>query len=133
MAGLPLTIGCGDYDRTRPLLTGAMQAEGIDITWEHGPVPHDLFVRVLRGEFDASEMSLSGLTCLIASGDNQLVGIPVFTSRLFRHSFIYVNADAGIKEPKDLIGKRMGVPDYTVTAAVWIRGTLQHEYGVAPE
>jgi 4,5-dihydroxyphthalate decarboxylase len=131
--GLKLRIGCGDYDRTKALFDGSVKAEGIDIDWTPVNVPHTLFVRVLQGEFDVAEMSLSGLTNGYASGTHDLVGIPVFTSRLFRHSFIFVNTDSGISEPKDLIGKRMGVTDYTVTAAVWMRGLLEHDYGVAPD
>ena len=134
MAALRLAVGCGDYDRTRALLSGAIQAEGIEIDWEVCPVPHQLFVRVQRGEFDAAEMSMSGLTTMIARGDDQLIGIPVFTSRLFRHSFVFVNPERGVvKRPEDLIGKRVGLTDYSVTAAVWIRGFLQHDHGVAPE
>lgn len=133
MQPLHLTVGCGDYDRTRALFDGTIRPQGIDLRWERVDVPHDLFVRVLNGEFDVAEMSLSGLTTSIARGEHDLVGIPVFTSRLFRHSFIWVNTDAGIAEPKDLIGRKVGVTDYSVSAAVWIRGMLQHEYGVAPE
>jgi 4,5-dihydroxyphthalate decarboxylase len=129
---LRLAFGCGDYDRTRPLVDGTVHAEGIALDWERVDTPHELFVRVLRGEFDVAEMSLSGLTNAIARGNTELIGLPVFTSRLFRHSFIFVNANSGIARPQDLVGRRVGVPDYTVSAAVWIRGMLQHDYGVAP-
>src|SRR5687767_5022448 len=77
MSTLRLAVGCGDYDRTRALFDGTTQAEGIELDWEPAPVPHELFVRVLRGKFDVSEMSLSGLTSLIARGGTDLVGIPV--------------------------------------------------------
>src|SRR4051812_18877383 len=133
VAAIRLNVGCGDYDRTRAIFDGTVQAEGIEINWEPVNVPHELFVRVLQGEFDVAEMSLSGLTNGYASGTHNLIGIPVFTSRLFRHSFIWVNTEAGIEKPQDLIGKRMGVTDYTVTAAVWMRGLLEHDYGVAPD
>jgi 4,5-dihydroxyphthalate decarboxylase len=133
MSALRLKVGCGDYDRTRALFDGTIQAEGIELDWEPAPVPHELFVRVLRGEFDVSEMSLSGLTALIARGRTDLVGLPVFTSRLFRQSFLFINSECGIERPQDLAGRRVGVTDYSITASVWIRGFLQHDYGVAPE
>ena len=132
MPDLRLGFGCGDYDRTRPLVDGTVQADGIALDWERADIPHELFVRVQRGEFDLAEMSLSGLANGIARGDTQLLGLPVFTSRLFRHSFIFVNVDAGIARPADLVGRRVGVTDYTVSAAVWIRGMLQDDYGVRP-
>src|SRR5687768_9365831 len=132
MTDLRLAFGCGDYDRTRPLVDGTVKPEGIELDWEKVDVPHELFVRVQRGEFDVAEMSLAGLTNGIASGNTDLVGLPVFTSRLFRHSFIFVNRDAGIESPEDLVGRRVGVTDYTVSAAVWIRGMLEHDYGVRP-
>lgn len=132
MSTLQLTFGCGDYDRTRPLTDGTVSPEGIELSWVHEPVPHELFVKVLDGEYDVAEMSFSGLNGLISAGKDELVGLPVFTSRLFRHSFVYVNPDSGIEKPADLVGRRVGVPDYTVTAAVWIRGFLQHDYDVHP-
>ncbi len=132
MSTVRLTFGCGDYDRTRPLVDGTIEIEGVELEWERVEPPHELFVRVLDGEFDLAEFSLSGLTAAAARGDDRLIGIPVFTSRLFRHSFIFVNPAGSVKEPRDLIGKRVGIPDYTVTAAVWVRGLLQHDYGVAP-
>ena len=133
MADLRLSVGCGDYDRTRALFDGTIRAEGTELQWVPSPVPHQLFVRVQNGEFDAAEMSLSGLTTMLARGDNQLVGIPVFTSRLFRHSFVFVNSQAGIHRPQDLAGRKVGVTDYSITSAVWIRGFLQHDYGVQPQ
>jgi len=132
MTELRLTFGCGDYDRTRALVDGAVHPEGIHLDWERVDVPHHLFVRVLAGEFDVAEMSLSGHTTAMARGDSDLVGIPVFTSRLFRHSFIFINTDSGIARPGDLVGRRVGTTDYSVSAAVWIRGMLQHDYGVLP-
>ena len=134
MSPLRLAVGCGDYDRTRALFTGFFQAKGIELDWKPSQeAAHELFVRVLRGEFDVSEMSTSGLTALIARGSDELVGLPVFTSRLFRHSFLFINSACGIERPRDLAGRRVGVTDYSITASVWIRGFMQHDYGVAPE
>jgi 4,5-dihydroxyphthalate decarboxylase len=132
MTDLHLILGCGDYDRTRPLVDGTVSPEGIHLDWERVDVPHHLFVRVLNGEFDVAEMSLSGHATARSRGDKELVGIPIVTSRLFRHSFIFVNTETGISRPEDLVGRRVGVTDYSVSAAVWIRGLLQHDYGVAP-
>lgn len=131
---LPLNLGCGKYDRTQALIAGTVRPEGIDLKCVPNTTqPHDLFTKVLvGGEFDAAEMSLSNLTTLIGRGDRSLIGIPVFLSRTFRHSFIFVNAGAGITKPQDLIGRRVGVPEYTMTAAVWIRAFLQHDFGVLP-
>jgi len=131
MAKLALTLACGDYDRTRALATGAVQPAGVElnvVTLE----PEAMFYRMARfREFDVSELSLSTYTVLRGRGE-PLVAIPAFPSFSFRHSSIFVGADAGIREPGDLSGKRVGVPKYHMTAAVWIRGTLEDEYGVAP-
>ncbi len=131
MAKLTLTLACGDYDRTRALTTGAVQPAGVElnvVTLE----PEAMFYRMARfREFDVSELSLSTYTVLRGRGE-PLVAIPAFPSFSFRHSSIFVGADAGIREPGDLSGKRVGVPKYHMTAAVWIRGTLEDEYGVAP-
>jgi len=133
VATVKLSVGCGEYDRTRALFDGTIQAEGIELDWTPVNVPHELFVRVLNGEFDLAEMSMSGLTAGIARGSRELVGIPVFTSKVFRHSFIFVNPASGIEVPQDLVGRRVGVTDYTITASLWIRGLLEHDYGVAPD
>jgi 4,5-dihydroxyphthalate decarboxylase len=133
MRKLELTLACGRYDRTQPLIDGRVQPEGVDLTFL--PLrPGETFWRMLNyGEFDVSEMSLSSYTILRSEGDTRFTAIPVFPSRVFRHSAIYVRADSGIEKPEDLKGKRIGVGDYQMTAAVWARGLLMHEYGVAPE
>jgi len=133
MGKLRLTIAFWDYDRVRPLIDGTIQPEGIELA----PIisgPSETFFRMLRHkEFQVSELSLSNYTMLRSRGDDTFTAIPVFPSRQFRHSCIYVNRNAGINEPKDLIGRRVGVPDYSMTAAVFARALLLHEYGVEPE
>lgn len=130
---LKLVLACWDYDRTRPLMDGRVRPEGVGLTVITLP-PEECFWRMLRfREFDASELSFAQYIRFRASGDRSLIAIPVFLSRMFRHSGFYVRADSGIEHPKDLIGRRMGVPEYQMTAAVWMRALLQHEYGVSPE
>jgi 4,5-dihydroxyphthalate decarboxylase len=133
MHKLQLTLACGRYDRTQPLIDGRVQAEGVDLTFL--PLrPGETFWRMLNhGKFDVSEMSLSSYTILRSEGDRRFIAIPVFPSRVFRHSALYVRSDASIEAPQDLEGKRVGVGDYQMTAAVWVRGLLTHEYGVKPE
>src|SRR5712691_10100422 len=133
MHKLKLTIACGRYDRTQALIDGRVVPEGVDLTFI--PLrPGETFWRMLNhNEFDVSEMSLSSYTILRSEGDTRFIAIPVFPSRVFRHSAVYVRADSGIERPEDLKGKRVGVGDYQMTAAVWVRGFLTHEYGVTPE
>ena len=133
MHKLPLTLACGRYDRTQALIDGRVQPDGVDLTFL--PLrPGETFWRMLNhGEFDASEMSLSSYTILRSEGDTRFIAIPVFPSRIFRHSALYVRSDASIESPEDLKGKRVGVGDYQMTAAVWVRGFLTHDYGVKPE
>jgi len=133
MHKLELTLACGRYDRTQPLIDGRVQPEGVNLTYL--PLrPGETFWRMLNhGEFDVSEMSLSSYTILRSEGDTRFIAIPVFPSRTFRHSAVYVRADSNIEKPEDLKGKRVGVGDYQMTAAVWVRGFLTHEYGVTPE
>ncbi len=133
MHKLELTLACGRYDRTQPLLDGRVQPEGVNLTFL--PLrPGETFWRMLNhGEFDVSEMSLSSYTILRSEGDTRFIAIPVFPSRVFRHSALYVRSNSGIEKPEDLEGKRVGVGDYQMTAAVWVRGLLTHEHGVAPE
>jgi 4,5-dihydroxyphthalate decarboxylase len=133
MHKLELTLACGRYDRTQPLIDGRVQPQGVDLTFL--PLrPGETFWRMLNhGEFDASEMSLSSYTILRSEGDTRFIAIPVFPSRVFRHSAVYVRADSPIERPEELKGKRVGVGDYQMTAAVWVRGFLTHEYGVTPK
>jgi 4,5-dihydroxyphthalate decarboxylase len=127
---LRITFACWDYDRTRALADGTVRPEGIDLTYLNLPV-EETFFRMMRGqEFDASEMSLSSYTASLHSPSPKFIAIPVFPSRFFRHSCIFVNTGSGIRRPEDLKGKRVGVPEYQMTAPVWIRGILSDDYGV---
>jgi 4,5-dihydroxyphthalate decarboxylase len=132
MVEVPITIACGNYDRTRALRDGRVKVEGCAVTYL--PLyPEEIFFRAFRyQEFDISELSLSSYIRTVAAGNSAYIGIPAFVSRLFRHSGMYVRADAGIRAPADLRGKRIGVPEYQITAVVWMRGIMQHEYGVLP-
>jgi 4,5-dihydroxyphthalate decarboxylase len=129
---LRLTLACWDYDRTRALADGRVAPEGIDLNL----LPLDVeetFFRMLRGrEFDAAEMSLSSYCVSLLRDDPAFVAIPVFPSRFFRHGCIFVSTRSGIRQPADLIGRRIGVPEYQMTAPVWIRGLLADDYGVDP-
>ncbi len=131
MPPLRVTLACGPYDRTEALRTGAVQAEGIDLNYVAIQSPPEIFARMVATEaFDASEMSCAHALVKKGLVEFPFVALPVFPSRMFRHGFIFVNTNAGIRSPKDLEGKRIGVPEYSQTAAVWIRGLLQHEYDV---
>jgi len=131
MSRLKLTFACGPYDRTDALQTGEVRAEGIDLNYLSIQAPREIFDRMVGAlEFDVSELSSSEFISLTGAGKCPFVALPVFPSRVFRHGFMYVNKNAGIKSPKDLEGKRVGVPLYTQTAAIWARGHLAHQYGV---
>jgi 4,5-dihydroxyphthalate decarboxylase len=130
MSALPLTFACAAYDRMVPLLTGEVRPAGIDLNFIPIASPREIFDRMAGGlEFDCCEFSSSELISQVATGASALTAIPVFPSRMFRHGFITVNRDR-IKSPKDLQGRRIGVPLYTMTAAVFIRGMLADQYGV---
>jgi 4,5-dihydroxyphthalate decarboxylase len=126
---LQLTIACGDYDRTHPLIDGSVKPEGIELNWL--VLPHfEIWTRMLNYyDFDASEISLSSYIIARTLG-KPLTAIPVFPARAFRHSYVFINTKSGIREPKDLMGRRVGLAEFQQTATVWIRGILQHEYGV---
>jgi len=126
-----LRFACALYDRMLPLYTGEVRAEGIDLDYVAIESPRDIFDRMAGGlEFDVAEMSSSEFISRKSAGESPFVAIPVFPSRVFRHGFIAINRASGIRTPRDLEGKRIGVPLHTMTAAIWIRGHLQHEYGV---
>jgi 4,5-dihydroxyphthalate decarboxylase len=128
---LPLSIAIGDYDRTRPLLDGSVRIDGVD------PIcmtlsPEEIFLRAFRGvEFDISELSFSSYLVKLSRGASPYVGVPVFLSRAFRHTSIYVRTDR-IRQPEDLKGCRIGVPEYQLSAIVWARALLHDEHGVKP-
>jgi 4,5-dihydroxyphthalate decarboxylase len=130
MSKLKLTLGCWNYDRTRAIQDGSVQPDGIDINYLDMPVEETFFRMARYREFDVSEMSLSSYSVSLHRDPKPFIAIPVFPSRFFRHSCIFVNAKSGIKEPKDLIGKKIGVPEFQMTAPVWIRGILSDHYGV---
>jgi 4,5-dihydroxyphthalate decarboxylase len=132
MVEVPITIACGNYDRTQAIKDGVVKVEGCAVTYL--PLyPEEIFFRAFRyQEFDVSEISFSSYIRTVAAGTSAYIGIPAFVSRIFRHSGIYIRKDAGIGKPEDLRGKRIGLPEYQITAVVWMRGMLQHEYGVHP-
>src|SRR5437667_1862343 len=130
MAKLRLTLACWNYDRTRALLEERVPIDGIELTYLNLVVEETFFRMLRHREFDAAEMSLSSYTLSLFRENPPFIAIPIFPSRYFRHSCIYVHAGSGIREPKDLIGKRVGNPEYQMTAPVWIRGILSDEYGV---
>jgi 4,5-dihydroxyphthalate decarboxylase len=127
---LRLTLACWNYDRTRALLEGRVRPDGIELNYLNLPVEETFFRMLRHKEFDAAEMSLSSYVLSLFQPEPPFIAIPIFTSRSFRHSCIYVHAGSGISEAKDLIGKKVGTPEYQMTAAVWIRGILSDEYGV---
>jgi 4,5-dihydroxyphthalate decarboxylase len=128
-SGVPVTLACWDYDRTQALADGRIRPEGVDLTWLSLPVEETFYRMVRHREFDAAEMSLS---TYVISLDREapFVAIPVFPSRAFRHNGVYVRAGSGVEAPGDLVGRLVGVPEYQVTAAVWIRGILAEHHGV---
>ena len=133
MKKIELTLACEQYDRTDALREGRIQPEGIDLVYL-ALSPQETFWRMLRHlDFDAAEMSLAAWTVAKSRGEDRIIGIPVFTSREFRHSAIYINVGANVAKPADLKGKKVGVPEYMLTAVVWARGILQSEYGVWPK
>jgi 4,5-dihydroxyphthalate decarboxylase len=132
MAKLRLTLACWDYDRTRALADGSVRPEGIELNYLNMHVEETFFRMLRHREFDVAEMSLSSYAMSMARDEPPFIAIPVFPSRFFRQSCIFVSAKSGILEPQDLIGKRVGTPEYQMTAPVWIRGILQDEYGVDP-
>lgn len=130
MSRLRLTMACWNYDRTRALMEERVPIDGIELTYLNLPVEETFFRMLRHREFDIAELSLSSYTLSRFREDCPFIAIPIFPSRCFRHSCIYVHADSGIREPIDLIGKRIGNPEYQMTAPVWIRGILSDEYHV---
>lgn len=132
MSKIALSVAIGDYDRTRPIVDGRVGIDGVD------PIcmllsPEEMFFRAFRHKaFDVSELSLSSYSISVARGDPHYVAVPVFLSRAFRHTSIYVRTDRGIEGPADLAGRRIGIAEYQLSANVWLRGILEDEYGLKP-
>lgn len=132
MSKLQLSVAVGNYDRCRPLFDGDIQLDGVDPVFMQLS-PEEIFFRSFRhAEFDICELSLSSSVVKATNGTLPYVGVPVFLSRMFRHSAFYVRKDR-IKRPQDLAGKKVGLPEYQLTAMVWIRAFLEQDYGVSPE
>src|SRR5690349_5854032 len=130
MSKLRLSLACWNYDRTRALMDGSVQPDGIELNYLNLPVEETFFRMIRHREFDVAEMSLSSYTVSMFRDPRPFVAIPIFPSRFFRHSCIFINAQAGIRQPKDLVGKRVGTPEFQMTAPVWIRGILAEHYDV---
>ncbi|HEY6821042.1 MAG TPA: ABC transporter substrate-binding protein [Burkholderiales bacterium] len=130
MNRIRLTLACWDYDRTRALSSGTVQPDGIDLVYLTQPVEETFFRMMRYREYDCSEMSLSSYVASLNQPEPPFIAIPAFPSRFFRHSCIFVSTKSGIRRPEDLKGKRIGVPEYQMTAPVWIRGILSDDYGV---
>ncbi|MEX2453629.1 MAG: ABC transporter substrate-binding protein [Rhodospirillaceae bacterium] len=129
---IPITIAVGDTDRVGAIKDGRVKVEGCDVTFI--PMePEEVFFRAFRyNEFDCCELSFSSFIRVTSQNKSNFVGIPAFISRVFRHSGFYIRTDRGIEKPEDLRGKLVGLPEYQMTAPVWMRGILEDEYGVKP-
>ncbi len=131
MVRVPLTICTGEYDRVNALVSGEIGIEGCDVNYLTMN-PEQAFYRAWNNlEFDVTELSGSSYILARSAGWDDYIAVPVFPSRLFRHSGIYIRVDSGIEKPEDLKGREVGVPVYAMTAALWIRGILQEDYGVS--
>src|SRR5437660_5079942 len=131
MSKLKLSVAVGNYDRVRPLMDAAVQIDGVDPIFMNLP-PEEIFFRAFRGQdFDICELSMSSFTVKTAERDCPYIGVPAFVSRAFRHNSIYVRKDR-IKTPADLKGKRVGLPEYQLTACVWARAILEDDHGIKP-
>ena len=132
MSDLQLSLAMGNYDRTRAIVDGRVRIDGVD------PIPmllspEEMFFRAFRHQaFDISELSLSSYSISVARGEPHYVAIPVFLSRAFRHTSVYIRTDRGIDRPEDLKGKRIGIAEYQLSANVWVRGILADDFGVQP-
>lgn len=132
MSRLQLSVAIGPYDRMRPLVDGEVQIDAVDPQFMLLE-PEEIFFRAMRHEaFDICELSLSSYSLRVARGDSPYVAVPVFPSRAFRHTCVVVRTDRGIERPEDLKGKRIGIPEWQLTANVWARAILEEDYGVRP-
>jgi 4,5-dihydroxyphthalate decarboxylase len=133
MSRLPITIATWDYDRVRALTDGRVHIEGCDVNYLTMPVEECFERAYFHGEFDVAEIGFSPYLIALSRGLTPYVAIPVFLSRTFRHSAVYIRTDRGIEAPGDLFGKRIGVPEYQMSAVMWFRGYLQDEHDIAAQ
>lgn len=133
MSRLPITVATWDYDRVRALTDGRVAIEGCDVNYLTMPVEECFERAFFHGEFEVAEIGFSPFLIALSRGSTPYVAVPVFLSRMFRHSAVYIRSDRGINGPADLSGKTIGVPEYQMSAAMWFRGYLKDEFGVAPE
>jgi len=131
MSRLPITIATWDYDRVRALVDGRVRVEGCDVNYLTMPVEECFERAYFHGEFDVAEIGFSPYLIALSRGICPYLAIPAFLSRMFRHSVVYIRTDRGIDGPADLRGKRVGVPEYQMSAVLWFRGYLQDDYGIA--
>lgn len=132
MKKLTLSVAMGNYDRTRALVDGRVQIDGVSGIYSTLS-PEEMFFRAFRHrDYDISELSISSYCVSVAKGDPHYIAIPVFLSRAFRHTSIYVNANSAINKPEDLRGRRIGIAEYQLSANVWVRGILERDHGVKP-
>ena len=133
MSRLPITIATWDYDRVRALVDGRVRVEGCDVNYITMPVEECFERAFFHGEFEVAEIGFSPYLIALSRGTSPYVAVPAFLSRMFRHSAVYIRTDRGISGPADLRGRRIGVPEYQMSAAVWVRGFLKDEFGIAVE
>jgi 4,5-dihydroxyphthalate decarboxylase len=131
MSRLPITIATWDYDRVRPLVDGRVRVEGCDVNYITMPVEECFERAYFHGEFEVAEIGFSPYLIALSRGTPPYVAVPAFLSRMFRHSAVYIRSDRGVTGPADLKGKRVGVPEYQMSAVLWFRGYLQDEFGIA--
>jgi 4,5-dihydroxyphthalate decarboxylase len=131
MSRLPITVATWDYDRVRPLTDGRVSIEGCEVNHLTMPVEECFERAYFHGEFEVAEIGFSPYLIALSRGVSPYVAVPVFLSRMFRHSAVYIRTDRGISGPADLRGKRVGVPEYQMSAVMWFRGYLQDEFGIA--
>jgi 4,5-dihydroxyphthalate decarboxylase len=130
MSRLPITVATWDYDRVRALMDGRVTIEGCDVNYVTMQVEEILERAFFHREFEVAEIGLSPYLIALSRGTAPYVAVPAFLSRMFRHSAVYIRADRGIESPADLRGRRIGVPEYQMSAALWVRGFLTDEFGV---
>ncbi len=130
MSRLPITVATWDYDRVRALTDGRVRIEGCDVNYLTMPVEECFERAFFHGEFEVAEIGFSPFLIALSRGPTPYVAVPVFLSRMFRHSAVYIRTDRGINGPADLRGKTIGVPEYQMSAVMWFRGYLKDEFGI---